>query len=173
MRQNINVAIFSRMNAVNKVNMVNALTSSEIKSVTYDTILRCVKEVGYKDYTYKTDKDNNFVKKYSRDKRLNLSNEREAGNGWNSTIYGVDYCKGKLFVRVYFQMDDTDRTLCVPFNEFFAAGEYHGKAFEMNRYGDNVPRYFRYDEDDKVNVLKNLLLEYLHKKYADKLAKTA
>lgn len=43
----------------------------------------------------------------------------------------------------------------------------------MNRYGDNVPRYFRYDEDDKVNVLKNLLLEYLHKKYADKLAKTA
>ena len=102
MRQNINVAIFSRMNAVNKVNMVNALTSSEIKGVTYDTILRCVKEVGYRDYTYKTDKDNNLVKRYSRDKRLNLSNEREAGNGWNSTIYGVDYCKGKLFVRVYF-----------------------------------------------------------------------
>ena len=46
MKQNINVAIFSRMNAVNKVNMVNALTSSEIKGVTYDTILRCAKEVG-------------------------------------------------------------------------------------------------------------------------------
>ena len=173
MKQNINVAIFSRMNAVNKVNMVNALTSSEIKGVTYDTILRCAKEVGEREYSYENDKDGKLVKKFSRNKRMILSEGREAGNNWNSTIYGVDYYKGKLFVNVYFQMDDTDKTLSVPFKEFFAAGEYQGKAFEMNRYCDNVPRYFRYDEDDKVNVLKNLLLEYLHKKYADKLAKTA
>ena len=47
--------------------------------------------------------------------------------------------------------------------------QYHGKHYTTNRYGDEVPNYFTYDRQDKANVIKSILLEYVHTKYADKL----
>ena len=140
-------------------------------NVKRDTIIRCIKEVGDKEYSYQFDKKTNTsIKKLTRDKKMFLSEDRRVGNDWNSTILGLNYTKGKLFVHIYFQMVSTDRDFCIDFDKFFAIGEYNGKCYEMNRYGDLVPRYFRYTQRTKENAIKNILLEYIYKKYADKLS---
>jgi len=173
MKKNVNEAIFSRMKPGNKVDYVRLLSSSELMNVKHDTIIRCIKEVGDKEYSYHIDKKTNeSVKKLTRNKKLSLSDERSIGNDWNSTILGINYIKSKLFVNIYFQMDSTDRNFLVDYDKFFSVGDYEGKCYEMNRYGDLVPRYFRYSQRMKENAIKNILLEYVYKKYADKLSQS-
>ena len=173
MKQNVNEAIFSRMKPNNKIDYVRLLSSSELMNVKRDTIIRCIKEVGDKEYTYKIDKKTNeSIKKLTRDKKLFLSDERRVGNDWNSNILGIYFIKSKLFVNIYFQMDSTDSDFLVDYDEFFSIGEYNGKKYEMDRYGELVPRYFRYTQRMKENAIKNILLEYIHKKYADKLSQS-
>ena len=51
MKKNINDAIFSRMAPLKKVELINKMTPMELDSVSFDTVLRCVKEVGEKVYS--------------------------------------------------------------------------------------------------------------------------
>ena len=173
MKKNINDAIFSRMAPLKKVELINKMTPMELDGVSFDTVLRCVKEVGERRYSFKNDSKGKLEKKFTRDKDMRLSAGRRVNNGWNSTITGISYVSGKLYVSIYVQMNSTDRSTCAEFKEFFSRAEYTGKCYETNRYGDEVPHYFKYDKEDKQKFIKNVLLEYIHTKYAEKLAKTA
>ena len=70
----------------------------------------------------------------------------------------------------YVQMDSTDTNHFEPYSNFSKDGDYTGKVFTTNRYGNSVPYYFTYDDrQDKAGVIKSILLEYVYTKYADKL----
>ena len=105
----------------------------------------------------------------SRNIVLRISNDRRIGNAWNSNIEAVEYVKGNLYLNIYFQMDNTDTNICEKYLNFFKGNEYHGKYYTTNIYGDSVPNYFTYNREDKAGVIKSILLEYVHTKYADKL----
>ena len=70
---------------------------------------------------------------------------------------------------IYVQMDSTDTNHFEPYSNFSKDGNYTGKVYTTNYYGDSVPHYFTYDRQDKAKVIKSILLEYLFTKYADKL----
>lgn len=170
MATNINQELFKRYAPKKKLEIINSLTETEIRATSMDTIARIIKEVGEKQtHSHFDKKTRMFIETPSNDKKLYIGGDRRAGNDWNSTVTMVEIYKKKLLVGVYFQMSDTDTQISVPYDEFFRSGEYHGKATEINRYGDSIPRYFTYEEKDKVSVIKSFLLEYVYTKYTDKL----
>ena len=156
MRTNINVELFKRYAPKKKLEIINNLTTAELLATTPETIMRIAKEAG------------RSIGK-SRDKILRINRDRQAGNNWNSTVEDVEFIKGNLYLNIYFQTDNTDTNICEKYATFFHGDEYHGKHYTTNRYGDEVPNYFIYDRQDKANVIKSILLEYVHTKYADKL----
>ena len=156
MRTNINVELFKRYAPKKKLEIINNLTTAELLATTPETIMRIAKEAG------------RSIGK-SRDKILRINRDRQAGNDWNSTIEAIEYIKDNLYLNIYFQTDNTDTNICEKYATFFHGDEYHGKHYTTNRYGDKVPNYFTYDRQDKANVIKSILLEYVHTKYADKL----
>mgnify|MGYP003520101616 FL=1 len=156
MAVNINQELFKRYAPKKKLKIINNLTTSELLATTLETIKRIAKEAG------------RSVGK-SHDKVLRINRDRQAGNDWNSTIEDVEYVKGNLYLNIYFQMDSTDTNICVKHEVFFNGDEYHGKHYTTNYYGDSVPHYFTYNRQDKAKVIKSILLEYVHTKYADKL----
>jgi hypothetical protein len=153
---NINVFIFSRTQPQKKIDTINALTQDELLSVNESTVKRIVKDAGSK--IWKT-----------RDKRLRISQERRAGNAWNSSIDEVQLIKGKLFLEVYLQYESTDTSTSEEYDDFFRNGNYRGEVRRLDRYGNGRTYYFLYNPSDKASVMKSILLEYLHRKYADKL----
>ena len=156
MAVNINQELFKRYAPKKKLKIINNLTTSELLATTLETIKRIAKEAG------------RSVGK-SRDKVLRINRDRQAGNDWNSTVEDVEYVKGNIYLNIYFQMDSTDTNICVKHEVFFNGDEYHGKHYTTNYRGDEVPHYFTYDKQDKAKVIKSILLEYVHTKYADKL----
>ena len=156
MATNINRELFKRYAPKKKLEIINNLTTAELLATTPETIKRIVKEAG-----------RNIGK--SRDKALRINRDRQAGNDWNSTVEAVEFIKENLYLNIYFQTDNTDTNICEKYATFFHGDEYHGKHYTTNRYGDEVPNYFIYDRQDKANVIKSILLEYVHTKYADKL----
>ena len=156
MATNINQELFKRYAPKKKLEIINNLTTAELLATTPETIKRIVKEAG-----------RNIGK--SRDKALRINRDRQAGNDWNSTVEAVEFIKENLYLNIYFQTDNTDTNICEKYATFFHGDEYHGKHYTTNRYGDEVPNYFIYDRQDKANVIKSILLEYVHTKYADKL----
>lgn len=155
-RTNINVELFKRYAPKKKIEIIKNLTDEELSAVSTATITRVVKEAGRKMYK-------------SRDKRLYISRDRQKGNNWNSVIEAVELIKGKLYLDAYLQADSTDRNTSVSYSDFIRGGEYRIKAMFGNRYGDDVPYYFIYDNGDKLRVVRSILLEYVYSKYADKL----
>ena len=155
-RTNINVELFKRYAPKKKIEIIKNLTDEELSAVSTATITRVVKEAGRKMYK-------------SRDKRLYISRDRQKGNNWNSVIEAVELIKGKLYLDAYLQADSTDRNTSVSYSDFMRGGEYRIKALFCNRYGDDVPDYFIYDNGDKLRVVRSILLEYVYTKYADKL----
>ena len=156
MATNINQELFKRYSPKKKLEIINNLTTTELLNTTTETIKRIVKEAG------------KSIGK-SRDKTLRINRDRQAGNDWNSTVEAVEYVKGNLYLNIYFQMDSTDTNICVKHEVFFNGDEYHGKHYITNKHGDEVPNYFVYDRQDKAKVVKSILLEYVHTKFADKL----
>ena len=156
MRTNINQEVFKKYAPKKKLEIINNLTTAELLATTPETVKRIAKEAGRR-----TGK--------SRDKILRINRNRQAGNDWNSTVETVEYVKGNLYLNIYFQMDSTDTNICVKHEVFFNGDEYHGKHYTTNYYGDSVPHYFTYDRQHKAKVIKSILLEYVHTKYADKL----
>ena len=156
MRTNINVELFKRYAPKKKLEIINNLTTAELLAATPETIMRIAKEAG------------RSIGK-SRDKILRINRDRQAGNEWNSTVEGVEFIKENLYLNIYFQTDHTDTNISEKYATFMQGDQYHGKHYTTNRYGDEIPNYFTYDKQDKANVIKSILLEYVHTKYADKL----
>ena len=158
MATNINqeLFIFRRYAPKKKLELINRLSQSELLATTPETLMRIVKEAGTKAGT-------------ARSKVLRISSKRRSGNDWNSTVESVEIHRGKLMLDIYVQMDSTDTNHFEPYSNFSKDGNYTGKVFTTNYYGDSIPHYFTYDRQDKAKVIKSILLEYVHTKYADKL----
>lgn len=152
MKTDINIELFKRYAPKKKQEIVNSLNEKELLSTTPETINRIVREVGNRLYK-------------SRDKELRISSNLRVGNGWNSTVESICTYKSKLYLHIYIQMDSTDTTIVEDYNTFIKRGDYTGKAFETNRYGDRVPNYCHYTESDKARVIQSILLQYVHTKY--------
>lgn len=152
MATNINLELFKRYAPKKKLEIINSLSSSELLATSIDTIKRIVKEAGSNMYK-------------SRNKRLSISSERRAGNDWNSIVEGIELRKGVLFLDCYFQMSHTDTNVYAHYTDFIRRGEYRGTYTTTNRYGDLEPHYFTYRDEDKANVIRSILLEYVNSKY--------
>lgn len=153
---NINNFIFTRTQPQKKIDTINALTQDELLSTSEATVKRIVKEAGRR--MWKT-----------RDKELRISQER-AGNAWNSSIDGVQLIKGQLYLDVYLQYENTDTNTSEEYDDFFRNGNFRGEVRRLDRHGNGRTYYYLYDSSDKASVIKSILLEYVHLKYADKLA---
>ena len=153
---NINIELFKRYAPTKKLEIINSLTENELMAVTQATIMKIVRETGTNRYK-------------SRNKELFIGRDRRAGNDWNSTIENISLVKDSLFLDAYVQMDDTDTNIAVAWTDFFRNSEYRGTAYETNRYGDDIPHYFRYGREEKAKVIKSILLEYVHTQYKEKL----
>ena len=156
MRTNINEELFKRYAPKKKLEIINNLTTAELLATTPETVKRIAKEAGTKAGT-------------ARSKVLRISSKRRSGNDWNSTVESVEIHRGNLMWDIYVQMDSTDTKHFEPYSNFSKDGNYTGKVFTTNYYGDSIPHYFTYDRQDKAKVIKSILLEYLFNKYADKL----
>ena len=157
---NINELIFSRTQPQKKIDMINALSEDELLSTSEATIKRIVKDAGRR--MWKT-----------RDKELRISHERRAGNAWNSLIEAVELIKGRLYLEVYLQYENTDTSTSEEYDDFFRNGNFRGEVRRLDRYGNGRTYYFLYNLSDKASVMKSILLEYVYTKYADKLSKQA
>lgn len=157
---NINELIFSRTQPQKKIDIINALTKDELLSTSEATVKRIVKDAGRRMWK-------------SRDKELRISQERRAGNAWNSSIDGVELIKGKLYLSVYLQYENTDTSTSEEYDDFFRQGNYRGEVRRLDRHGNGRTYYFLYNPSDKASVMKSILLEYVYTKYANKLTKQA
>ena len=153
---NINLELFKRYAPKKKLDLINGLSEAELLATTPETVKRIVKEIGKNIGS-------------SRNKLFYIDHSRRSGNNWNSTVEAVEYIKGDLYLNIYFQMDSTDTNISEKYSMFFKAGDYQGKHYTTNRFGDSVPHYFTYTQKDKAGVIKSILLEYINLKYADKL----
>lgn len=155
--KDINTELFKRYSPKNKIAMIESLNTEELMNVKESTALRIVKEVGKR--MYKTIR-----------KELYISRDRRAGNDWNAWVVGFYMGKdGQLYVNNYIQYSNTDTNDSVPFNTFFRKGEYMGTIEGCDMYANYRCYYYKYNTEEKANVIKSLLLEYVYTKYKDKL----
>lgn len=153
----INKIIFSRTAPSKKVEIVKALSISQLLSITPEAITRMVKETG------------SSISK-SRNKELRISSDLRTGNNWNSEVEGVRLYKGHLSVDFYLQFENTDTNTNDSLENFLNKGDYRGSVIRSDRYGNDRHYYFTYNEADKAEFVKSLLLEYLNRKYKDRLS---
>ena len=158
MATNINVELFKRYAPKKKLEIIEKLDSNELMNVSTATIERIVKEAGTNMYK-------------SRDKRLYLSKQR--GNSWNSTIEAVELIRGKLYLDVYLQYENTDCNTSELVTDFLRRGDFTGSVVRGDRYGNDRHYYFTYSEGSKQRVIRSILLEYVFTKYATKLKEDA
>lgn len=145
------------------VEIINALTESEVMNTSISTIERIVLEVG-------KSRD-----KGGSDKVLNIARKFIAGNSWNSTVDGIEMYNGKFYINFYVQYGDceTDTNLNEPLSDFIGNGDYRGTIKGSDRYGNTKYYYYSYDVKDKIKVIRSVLLDYVYKKYADELRDNA
>ena len=160
MATNINVELFKRYAPKKKLEIIEKLNPNELMNVTTATITRIVKEAGKSMYK-------------SRNKRLYISRDRQRGNSWNSTIEAVELIRGKLFLDVYYQYENTDCNTSELVTDFLRRGDFTGSVVRDDRYGNGRTYYFLYNLSDKASVMKSILLEYVFTKYAAKLTQKA
>ena len=155
MKTNINTELFKRYAPKKKLAIIEALTQEELLAITPKTVMRIVREAGE-------------GRKGSPNKHLKIRLSLRQGNNWNSTFDGVGIYKKRLYVCLYVQMDSTDTETTEYYSKFFARGErYRGTCQESDRYGNPNYHYFYYNDDDKADCIKSILLEYVNRKYFD------
>ena len=152
----INKIIFSRTAPSKKIEIVENLNLSELLAITPAPISKMIKEAGSRLYK-------------SRDKEMRISYDRRTGNKWNSTVEGVRNSKGVPMVDFYIQYEDTDTNTSVSLSDFLKKGDYRGSIVRDDRYGNPRSYYFTYSDTDKARFVRQLLLEYIYRKYKDKL----
>lgn len=155
--KDINIELFKRYKPQKKIEIIELLTDKEVMKVKESTVIRIVKEVG------------NFHHQSKRNKLLSINSERRQGNSWNSIFEGVDFYKGELWVELYFQYENTDTNMSEEWRRFFRQGNYEGQCRRDDRMGNLRTYYFTYFESDKAKCIRSILLEYVYRKYADKL----
>ena len=160
MATNINVELFKRYAPKKKLEIIEKLNPNELMNVTTATITRIVKEAGKSMYK-------------SRNKRLYISRDRQRGNSWNSTIEAVELIRGKLYLDVYLQYENTDCNTSELVRDFIRGGDFTGIVVRGDRYGNDRHYYFTYSEGSKQRVIRSILEEYVYTKYANKLKESA
>ncbi len=158
MKTDINQIIFSRTNPLKKLEIIRNLKGEELWATSKNTIARIVKETGRNRYK-------------SRDKELYINHDRRAGNNWNSTIECISLVKKALFVDIYIQYDSTDTCTVETYEEFFMMRTYHGSIERDDWRGNPRTYYFEYSVDEKTEVIRSILFEYVYTKYAERLKK--
>lgn len=153
----INQIILTRTAPAKKIEIVENLTQAELLNIHPATIARMVKETGTRLYK-------------SRDKEIRISYERRTGNNWNSTTEGVRNFKGNPMLDLYIQYENTDTSASVSLSDFLDKGDYRGRIVRDDRCGNPRSYYFTYSEADKARFVRQLLLEYLNRKYKDRLS---
>lgn len=159
---NINDFIFTRTQPQKKLVAINNLSEGELLGITYNTILRIIKEAGKGDSN----------KTRCKFKTLYLKN---ATNDWNSKVRNIyNSKKDEVYLSVYIQGDDTDTDVSYKLKDFLdnryeeqCLGKLH-ESFR-NGYEHDVPA--NYDRSDRARVIKAILIAYIENKYADKLGK--
>lgn len=152
----INKIIFSRTAPAKKTEIIEDLTDTELLSITPATIAKMIKEAGTRLYK-------------SRDKEIRISYERRTGNDWNSEVEGVRNYKGNPMLDLYIQYENTDTSTSVRLDDFLKHGDYRGSIVRNDRCGNPRSYYFTYSTADKAKFVKSLLMEYINRKYKDKL----
>lgn len=152
----INKIIFSRTAPVRKIEIIENLNLSELLAITPATISKMIKEAGSRLYK-------------SRDKEMRISYDRRTGNKWNSTVERVRNSKGVPMLDLYIQYENTDSSTSVSLSDFLKKGDYRGSIVRDDRYGNPRSYYFTYSDTDKARFVRQLLLEYIYRKYKDKL----
>lgn len=152
----INKFIFSRTAPARKVEILENLTQTELLSITPATIVKMIKEAGTRLYK-------------SRDKEMRISYKRRTGNDWNSEVEGVRNYKGNPMLDLYIQYENTDTSTSVRLDDFLKHGDYKGSIVRNDRCGNPRSYYFTYTTADKARFVKSVLLEYINRKYKDKL----
>lgn len=152
----INKIIFSRIAPAQKIEAIESLSQTELLSITPATIVKMIKEAGTRLYK-------------SRDKEMRISYERRTGNDWNSTVEGVRNYKGNPMLDLYVQYENTDTSTSVRLDDFLKHGDYRGSIVRDDRCGNPRSYYFTYSTTDKAKFVKSVLLEYINRKYKDKL----
>lgn len=152
----INRIIFSRTAPKKKAGIVENLTQAELLSITPATISRMTKDAGSRLYK-------------SRDKEIRIPYERRTGNSWNSTVEGVRNYKGNPMIDLYIQYENTDTSTSVSISDFLNKGDYRGSIVRNDRYGNPRSYYFTFSSADKARFVRQLLLEYINRKYKDRL----
>ena len=153
---NINQILFTRIRPQKKLELIEKMGPAELMNVSYSTIERIVKETG-------------SGKPRCRNKRLYICRDRQKGNSWNSTIEAIDTYKGKMYLDVYMQYENTDGNTDYAVSSFLQRGESRIGLKTTDRYGNDRTYYAIYDEGDKQRVIRSILEEYVHTKYSDKL----
>lgn len=161
MRTNINVELFKRYAPEKKLEIIDKLNSDDLMKVSTATFERIVKETGKGAWS----------EKRSRNKRLRIRSSLQKGNNWNSDIEEISLYKGKLYLGVYLQYENTDTSDETMAASFFRRGETRIDIRRDDRYGNPRTYYAVYDEDDKAEVARSILKEYVYTKYHEKLKK--
>lgn len=157
MKTNINLELFKRYAPKRKLEIIASLSQEEILAITPATIIRMVREAG--EFHYKS----------KRDKKLCVRRVIRKGNEWNSEFTGVDLLKGKLYVNLYVQYDNTDTEDCISYGEFMRDKDrFRGTIKTTDRYDNPQTYYYFYDNDDRARAIRSLLYEYVYRKYLDK-----
>jgi len=157
MKTNINTELFIRYAPKKKLEIIEKLTDDGLLAITPATLIRMVKETGESCY------------KSKRDKKLFVRRVIRKGNEWNSEFVGVDLLKGKLYVDLYIQYDNTDTEACITYDEFMRDKErFRGTIKSTDRYDNPQTYYYFYDNDDRARAIRSLLYEYIYRKYLDK-----
>lgn len=137
---------------------MNNLTEEELHRVTPQTFIRIIKEVG-------------TGKPRSHNKILRIDRERSVGNEWNSEFESIELLKKELLVSLYVQYYNTDKTICVYCSHFFARGNYKSCIEYTDRNGNKQTCNYSYTDSDKARCIRSILLQYIFRKYSDKLSK--
>ena len=157
MKTNINLELFKRYAPKHTLEIIESLSQEEILAITPATIIRMVREAGESHY------------KSKRDKKLCVRRVIRKGNEWNSEFTGVDLLKGKLYVNLYVQYDNTDTEDCISYDEFMRDKDrFRGTIKTTDRYDNPQTYYYFYDNDDRARAIRSLLYEYVYRKYLDK-----
>lgn len=156
---NINEELFKRYAPKKKLEIVDKLEPSELLKVSSETFKRIIKEAGHGAWS----------EKRSRNKSLMIRGSLQEGNNWNSTVDGISIHKGELYLTVYLQYDNTDTFDEITAVSFFRKGEIRVEFHRTDRYGNPRTYYATYNDDDKCEVVRSILKEYIYSKYKDKL----
>ena len=155
----INVELFKRYAPKKKLEIVEKLSFDELMNVSMTTLERIVKEVGKGAWS----------EKRSRNKRLSISSDLQKGNNWNSDIEEISLYKGKLYLGVYLQYENTDTIDETTADSFFSRGDTRIDICRDDRYGNPRTYYAVYEEEDKAEVMRSILLQYIYSKYKEQL----